>query len=343
MKISFENDYSEVAHKTVLQKLLECSDEQNNGYGFDFHTENATKLIKQQMQFTDCDIYYLPGGTAINKLVITSFLKPYEAVISASTGHINTHETGAIEAGGHKVLLAKTKTSKLTPESILEVLSENTSCHMVKPKMIYISNTTELGDVYSKSEIEALRKISLENDLYLFIDGARLGSALTSTEQDLSFSDLPNLCDAFYIGGTKNGAMYGEALVLINDNFKPEMTYRIKNLGMLSAKGFNLGIQFEALFENGLYFDIARKENELAKYLYDELEELGFDFLDFCKSNQIFVIVEDELIEKLSDNYRFIIWESFDDSCSVIRLVTSFNTTKKQCDNLLNFFAENMD
>lgn len=342
MKINFENDYAEIAHKKILEKLINCSDEHNPGYGLDQHSLNATNLIKKKMDYNDCDIYYLSGGTAVNKLVISSFLKPYEGVISAETGHINTHETGAIEAGGHKVLAAKTTSGKLTPEAILEVLDSHSGPHMVKPKMIYISDTTELGGVYNRKEIEALRSLALEKNLYLFIDGARLGSALSSSEQDLKLSDLPLLCDAFYIGGTKNGAMYGEALVLVNDDFKVEMSYRIKNMGMLFAKGFNTGIQFEALFEDDLFFSIGEQENKLAKYLYDELDELGFDFLDFWKSNQIFVVMEDELIEKLSQLYTFIIWEKFDETSSVIRLVTSFKTKLEDCQNFLEFVSLNM-
>ena len=343
MKINFLNDYSAVAHKKVLEKLLSASNESNFGYGEDVHSKTATNLIKKQMKYEDCDIYYLSGGTAVNKLVITSFLKPYEAVICADTGHINVHETGAIEAGGHKVLTVKTSDGKLTTDLIESVLDEHNSSHMVKPKMIYISNTTELGGVYTKLELERLKELCNSKGLYLYIDGARLGSAICSTESDLTLEDIPYLCDAFYIGGTKSGALYGEALVLINDDFKADMPYRIKNLGMLFAKGFNTALQFEALFEDGLFFSIATYENNLAKYLYEELDELGFDFTDFWKSNQIFVIMDDVLIKKLYEKFAFIIWEKFDENSSVIRLVTSFKTTKEDCDSFIKFVLSNMD
>jgi len=343
MKINFENDYSSVAHKRVLEKLLSAADESNFGYGNDSHSKTATNLIKKQMKYEDCDIYYLSGGTAVNKLVITSFLKPFEAVICAETGHINVHETGAIEAGGHKVLTVKTNDGKLTTNLIEPILDEHNSSHMVKPKMVYISNTTELGGVYTKLELKRLKEFCTSRGVYLYVDGARLGSALCSTESDLTLEDLPYLCDVFYIGGTKSGALYGEALVLVNDDFKADMPYRIKNLGMLFAKGFNTALQFEALFEDGLFFDIAKHENKLSRYLYDELDELGFDFKDFWKSNQIFVIMDNNLIKKLYEKFSFIIWEKFDESSSVVRLVISFKTKKEDCDSFLKCVLNNMD
>ncbi len=339
MIYSFKNDYSEIAHKKILERLVSCAHEQNIGYGLDSHTLNASKLIKKAMDYDNCDIHFITGGTQTNMLTISSFLKPYEAVISSNTGHINVHETGAIEGTGHKVVICDSFNGKILPEGIRNVIELHSDEHMVKPKMVYISNSTEIGTVYTKEEIVEIRKVCDEYGLYLFLDGARLASALCSEENDLSLNDLANLMDVFYIGGTKNGACIGEALVIINDSLKSEFRYQIKHRGALLAKGFFNAINFEVLFEDDLYFEIGRNVNKCSKILTEGLKDLGFDFMSDSSTNQIFPIFSNELIEQIKSDYLFEKWCSFDSDNTVIRLVTSFNTTEDVCNQFLEYIS----
>lgn len=276
----------------------------------------------------------LVGGTQVNLTAISAFLRPHQAVIGAETSHINCHETGAIEATGHKVIIMKTDDGKLTPSLIQKVVDSHSDEHMVQPKLVYISNSTELGTLYTKSELKELHKCCKENKLILYLDGARLGSALVAEENDLSLSDIASLVDAFYIGGTKNGALFGEALVICNEKLKEDFRYFIKQKGGLLAKGRVLGIQFEELFKDNLYFELAKHSNKMAILLKDALREKGYEFLTDSFTNQQFPILPKEVAEKLSEKYSFNIERVIDDKNIAIRLVTSWATKEK---NVLEF------
>lgn len=324
--INLKNDYCSIAHKNVLEKISKFTEETYTGYGLDEHTKNASNLIKKAMNYYNCDIHYLIGGTITNKVMISHALKPFEAVICTDIGHISVHETGTIEQSGHKIITVPNADGKITKEKILEIIRLHNDEHMVKPKLVYISNSTEIGSIYKYEELKEISTLCKENGLYLYMDGARLGSALTSKENDIKISDLPHLVDAFYIGGTKNGLMFGEALVLINDKLKEDFRHSIKHYGGLYAKGFITGIQFEALFEENLFYEIATHENDLANYLYKELAKLGVNFLSKPITNQIFCIFNREEVEELKKYIMFDIWEQHENLIT-IRFVTHFSLT----------------
>ena len=245
--ISFKNDYSEGACPEIMQAMMKTNRLQSDGYGLDPFCEGAKERIRQKVGNADCDVHFLVGGTQANLTIIASALRPYEAVIAAESGHINVHETGAIEGTGHKVIVADSAQGKVTLEGIRKVVTAHTDEHMVKPAMVYISNATEIGTVYTKAELSSIRRICDEYGLYLFMDGARLGSALMASDNDLKLSDIAELCDIFYIGGTKNGALFGEAVVIVNERLKKDFRYMIKHHGGMLAKGRLLGIQFYEL------------------------------------------------------------------------------------------------
>lgn len=332
---SFKNDYSEGAHPNILQALVETNLVQESGYGEDQFTQKAIELIKSHIGRQNVDVHLIPGGTQTNLIAISSFLRPHEAVISADSGHINVHETGAIEATGHKVLTVSTKDGKLTPELIQVILDIHTDEHMVKPKLVYISNSTELGTIYKKDELVSLSEFCKENDLIFYMDGARIGSALCSKENDLKLTDLPNLFDAFYIGGTKNGALIGEALVICNDTLKSDFRYFIKQKGALLAKGRLLGIQFVELFKDNLFFQLAEHANQMAEKLAESLKEINVPFLAESPTNQIFPIFTNEQVAELQKNYAFEIWEKVDENRTVIRFVTSWATKEEAVEQLI--------
>lgn len=335
---SFMNDYSEGAHEKILESLIKYNLEQNVGYGEDKHSEKAKEYIKGHMENQDVDIHFIPGGTQTNLISISSFLRPHEAVIAAHTGHINVHETGAIEATGHKVIAMDSKDGKLSIESIKKALNIHSDEHMVKPKMVYISNTTELGTIYTKNELKEIHNICKENNLILFLDGARLGSALTSKGNDLTLKEIANLVDVFYIGGTKNGALLGEALVITNDKLKEDFRYLIKQKGALMAKGFVAGIQFETLFEGDLFFTLAKHANQMAEKIVDALENLGYKFYAPSMTNQIFPILSDHILDDLSKEFLYSIEAKVDENNSAVRFVTSWATTEESVSKLISFF-----
>ncbi len=331
----FTNDYSCFAHEKIIKRLLDIGYEQNIGYGLDRHTENATRLIKEKMDYERCDIHFLVGGTQTNMVMISSALKNFEAVICVDSGHINVHETGAIEGVGHKCLVTKGIAGKITVDEIKNVCKLHADCHMVKPKMVYISNSTEVGTIYRKSELIEINKTCKDLGLYLYMDGARLGSALSSIDNDITLNDLANLTDAFYIGGTKHGNFMGEALVLINDELKKEFRYNIKHHGAMLSKGYACSIGYEVLFEDDLFFEIGRHENECANYLETELKNLGFKFYSNSSTNQIFPIFKDKLINEIKEDYGFEIIERLNNEESVIRFCTSFDTKIDTCKNFI--------
>ena len=327
MKFSFKNDYSEGVHPDILNAILETNYTQQVGYGEDDYCNEAKKLIITAIKNPNARIFFVAGGTLANLLVIGAALKPYESVISAETGHINTNETGAIEFTGHKVNSIATLDGKLTPIHIQSVLDQHTNFpHQVKPRIVYISNATELGTIYTKSELQKLSTFCKEKKLLLFMDGARLGNALTSLENDLSLEEIAALVDVFYIGGTKNGAMFGEAIVVTNPFILEDLDFHMKQKGGLMAKGRFLGVQFSTLFKDNLYLDLAGHANQQAMKIKNKLQELGFDFLSETSTNQIFPILKNHQIEILLKDFEFYVWKKIDGEHSAIRLITSWAT-----------------
>ncbi|WP_409275004.1 threonine aldolase family protein [Neobacillus sp. SCS-31] len=335
---SFKNDYGEGAHPRILNALVESNLEQEDGYGEDSFTKNAVELIKAKLGRNDVDVHLLSGGTQTNLIAISAFLRPHEAAIAASTGHIATHETGAIEATGHKVITVETADGKLTPDHVIAVADGHTDEHMVKPKIVYISNSTEIGSIYSKKELQELRDVCDARGFILFMDGARLGSALCSEENDLRLEDFPGLVDAFYIGGTKNGALLGEALVICRDRLKEDFRYHMKQKGALLAKGRLLGIQFQELFRDGLFFELAEHANRMAWLIRSALEKDNIRFLTHSPSNQLFPILPNKLIAELQKKYAFLIWEKVDEESSAVRFVTSWATKEGAVMDLIEDF-----
>ena len=340
---SFKNDYSEGAHPKVLEALIKYNLTQEEGYGVDSHSLNAIKRINNLIGHEKSDVHLISGGTQTNLIAISAFLRPYEACIAPNTGHIATHETGAIEATGHKILTLEAEEGKLTPELIDPTLTEHHFEHMVKPRLVYISNPTELGTVYTKVELEALYSFCQANDLLLYCDGARLGAALTVKEAELTMSVLAANTDAFFIGGTKIGALLGEALVINNDALKSDMRYMIKQRGALLAKGRVLGIQFEALLENNLYLELADHANTMAKLLTDQLLALGCPFFIDSPTNQRFPIMENRVIDQLQENFSFYVWAKVDQDRSALRLVTSWATEEETIHEFIDAYKQAAD
>lgn len=334
---SFKNDYSEGAHPRILNALLESNFKQEEGYGEDHYSQKAIELLKETLGNNDVDIHLLTGGTQTNLTALSAFLRPHEAAIAVSSGHIATHETGAIEATGHKVITIEGEDGKLTPSLLKQVLDSHTDEHMVKPKLVYISNSTEIGSIYKKNELEQLSHFCHENNLILYMDGARLGSALCSKENDVRISDLPALVDAFYIGGTKNGALLGEALVISRDSLKEDFRFHIKQKGGMLAKGRILGIQFLELFRDRLFFDLASHANKMADMINEELNKANIQFLSHSPTNQVFPILPNSFITELQKKYLFLIWEKVNEDYSAIRIVTSWATKE---DEVLAFIED---
>lgn len=340
---SFQNDYSEGAHPNILKALSKYNLQQEEGYGLDRHTLNAVTIIRNLMEAAEAEVHLLSGGTQTNLIAISAFLRPHEACIAADTGHVSTHEAGAIEATGHKLLNVKAGDGKLTPALIEPVLVEHHFEHMVKPKLVYISNPTELGTIYSKIELKALHDYCRNKDLLLYADGARLGCALVATNADVTLRDMYALTDAFFIGGTKIGALLGEALVLSDVDLKEEYRYLIKQRGGLLAKGRILGIQFEELFRDDLYFDLARHANDTAQFLAQTLKKEGCAFWIDSPTNQIFPIMKNEVIEMLSGQFQFYTWAKVDEKHSALRLVTSWATPHEAVQSFLHAYKQITD
>lgn len=337
---SFVNDYSEGAHPRILEAMSRFNLEQNKGYGMDTHSAAAKSYIRALLHKDMADIHLIPGGTQTNLLVISSFLRPHEAVIAADTGHINVHETGAIEATGHKVIAMPVTEGKLTPDAIRRALDYHTDEHMVKPKMVYLSNATELGTIYSRQELTAIHKLCRERNLYLFLDGARIGAAMTCKANDLSLPEIAELVDVFYIGGTKNGALLGEALVILREELKEDFRFLIKQRGAMLAKGFLIGIQFEELFKDELFFTLADHGNRMAERIAKTLKDCKISFQAEPVTNQLFPILPDTVIQELSKEFGFLVMERQDEKHSIIRLVTSWATTEESVEKLCEFFRK---
>ena len=346
--IKFDCDYLEGCHPAILDLLIKTNFEQTDGYGCDKYCEKARKLILEACGFAGKrgknvpEVHFLVGGTQTNTTVIASILRPHQGVISAVTGHINVHETGAIESTGHKVMALPSQDGKLTSEQVEKhIKSCVNDCnyeHIVQPGMVYISFPTENGTIYSKSELSAIYDVCRKYGLPLFIDGARLGYGLAAEENDLTLSEIASLCDIFYIGGTKTGALFGEAVVITNNAFKKDFRCMIKQRGGMLAKGRLLGIQFVALFTDGLYFKLARHAVDTAEKIKTALEAKGVKFLFDSPTNQIFPIFPDEILEKLSKKFSFSFWEKTDERHTAVRICTSWATKDEDIEKLIDFF-----
>lgn len=329
---SFTNDYTEGCHPNILKALADTNMIQQAGYGEDIYTTKVTDVIRDLTKDNSAAVHLVAGGTIANLLVLASILKPFESVISADTGHINTHEAGAIEATGHKIETVKTADGKLRPDDIKPLLDKFPLYHTVRPRVVYISNSTEIGTIYTKKELTELSEFCKSANLILFMDGARLPSALMASSNDLTLSDIARLTDVFYIGGTKCGALLGEAIVITNDTLKTDFAYHIKQRGAMLAKGRVLGVQFAALLENGLIFNLADHANMMASKISEAFRKKGCSFLTESDTNQIFPILPFSLIEKLSQKYDFYVWEKVDGDRAAIRLITSWATTVDKVD-----------
>ncbi len=328
-------DYADGAHERVLEEIIKLNSGSYDGYGHDEYTKSVIEMMRIEIGKPDASINFLPGGTHTNLIAIRSFLRPYEAVISADIGHINVNECGAIEATGHKVIAVPTTDGKLTPFSITKVVKSHNSEHMLIPRLVYISNTLENGNFYSKEELEAISKCCKEHKLFLYLDGARLAQALANPKCKLTLKDIANLTDAFYIGGTKNGMLYGEALIIMNDVPREHVRHAMKQSGGVLAKTWVMAAQFKVMFEDGLYYELGKNGNDRAKDIYDGLKELEIEFLDQWYSNQIFPIFDNKVLEKLSNKYEFQKWEVIDESKTAVRIATSFKTSKEVVDMLI--------
>ncbi|MGJ1506655.1 threonine aldolase family protein [Sphingobacterium siyangense] len=334
---NFKNDYSEGAHPRILDKLIETNLIQQLGYGEDDYSNEAKSILKKKIANQQAVIHFLSGGTQTNLLVISFLLRIHEAVISAKTGHISANETGAIEATGHKVITVETSDGKLTPNDITTVLKEHALApHVVKPRIVYISNSTEIGTIYSLAELEALYVCCQQQQLLLYLDGARLGHALTAKNNDLTFAAIAKYTDVFYIGGTKNGALLGEAVVFNRPELAVDFDYAIKQKGALLAKGRVLSIQFLTLFQDDLYLELALRANSLAMRMAKAIKDKGYSFLTESTTNQIFPILPKSLIEALLINYQFYIWKDIDSDYAAVRLITSWATDEKQVTNFIS-------
>ena len=336
--ILFHNDYSEGCHEKVLEALVRTNAEQTTGYGEDAYCARAAEKIRGYCGREDAAVHFLVGGTQANLVIITAALRPHQGVLAADSGHINVHETGAIEAAGHKVLWLPSRDGKIHGEQISEYVTLHRADpsfeHTVQPKMVYLSNPTEWGTLYSREELEAISDACRKNGLYLFLDGARLGYGLMAEENDLTMEDLAKLCDVFYIGGTKVGALFGEAVVITNPILGEDFRYIIKQRGAMLAKGRLLGVQFDALMEDGLYFQISAHAAAMASRLRDCFRSLGYDFFMPPQTNQLFPILPGRVRAALAETYTFIEMDWVDGDRRVCRFCTSWATKEENVDAL---------
>lgn len=336
----FSNDYTEGCHPLVLEALIKTNLTQQSGYGDDEYTQNVISEIRKKVSIRDASVHLISGGTLTNLVVIASALKSFESVIAASTGHINTHETGAIEATGHKIEDVQAPDGKLRISDIVKILDKSPEYHTVKSRMVYISNPTEIGTIYNKQELTELYKFCTEHDLYLFMDGARLSSAITAEGNDLMLWDIAEFTDVFYIGGTKCGGLLGEAVVITNDKLKSDFKYYMKQHGAMMAKGRVLGVQFGTLLHDDLILRLAKHANTMAAKISKAVTELGYSFMIVSQTNQIFPVLPNRLIAYLKNLYGFYIWKKIDNGNSAIRIVTSWATPESKVDTFIQDLKE---
>ena len=336
--IYFRNDYSEGAHPKVLQALVETNLVSTPGYGCDEYCACARELLRERFACPNADVHFLVGGTQTNLTAAAAFLRPWEAIIAADTGHIAVHETGAIEATGHKVYVVPGVDGKLAPDAIRTAVRDHqtgTEEHMVLPRMVYVSDSTELGTIYTRAELQALSDTCRELGLYLYLDGARMAMALTAQGNDLVPEDFAQLCDAFYLGGTKNALLFGEALVIVNNALKPYFRNVMKQHGGMLAKGRLLGVQFAAILQDDLWLQTARHANELAQRLAAALTAMGVPLYAASPTNQVFPIFTNAQVEALRQNFSFEFIARVDENHSAIRFVTSWATRPEDVDALI--------
>ena len=335
----FENDYSEGAHDKVLEALIKTNYEKLSGYGSDEYCEKAKEKIKKACVCENAEVYFLVGGTQTNQIIIDTTLKPYEGVVSAETGHVSVHEAGAIEYTGHKVLTVPQHNGKIDATELKDFLetffNDGNHEHMVFPGMVYISHPTEYGTLYTKDELEKISTICREFELPLFLDGARLGYGVMAKDTDVDLPTVAKYCDIFYIGGTKIGALCGEAVVFTKNNMPKHFTTMVKQHGALLAKGRLLGVQFDALFTDNLYFDIAKNAIYMAELLKKGLADKGYKFYLDSPTNQQFIILENSKMNELSKYVRFSFWEKYNDSHTVVRFATSWATKREDVESLI--------
>lgn len=341
--IFFRNDYGEGCIEPIMQLLTQANEQSNPGYGVDKYSQKAANLIRQELGGVSADLHFIVSGTLTNIVMIRHVLRPYEAVLCTDTAHILQHEAGAVEASGHKIFSIPNSTGKLTAAAIrktVEAVHSDPNAFIV-PKLVYLSNATELGTVYTREELEAISQVCHDFSLYLMIDGARLGQALVSGV-DYTLADLANWADLFSIGGTKNGALFGEAVVIVNDELKPYFRYVQKQSGAILAKGWLIGLQFIGLFENGDFYKCAKYSNDLAQKIQDEAINLGYPLFMRSTTNQVFLVLNQIQFDYLKDKVDFEIWTYWDQNI-VIRLVTSWHTSKQDVSTLCQYFQLAMD
>ena len=337
--LRFECDYGEGAHPRVMELLVKSNLEQAPGYGEDHYCDTARALIREACHAPEADVHFLVGGTQANFVVIESALRPWQGVLCAENGHINVHETGAVEATGHKVLALPAREGKISASQIRRACAEHAADasheHMVQPGMVYLSAPTEFGTLYTKAELEDISLACRELSLALFVDGARMGYGLMSEKNDLTLADYARLCDVFTIGGTKVGALFGEAVVISSPLLKKDFRYLMKQRGAMLAKGRLLGVQFTALFRDDLYFKMAEQADMLAMRLRRAFLDKGWDLLFDSFTNQQFPVVPDEALEKLGRTYAFSFWQKVDEKRSAVRFCTSWATTEDAVNRLI--------
>lgn len=335
----FQCDYNEGAHPRIMERLMATNMEQTVGYGMDRYCEQAREAVKKAIGREDADVHFLVGGTQANATVISSILRPYQGVLCAASGHINVHETGAIEHSGHKVLAIQAENGLLSADSIRnameEHLAEDGPEHTVQPGMVYISFSSEVGTVYSLAQLRSISAACREYGLPLFIDGARMGYGLAADGGDVSLADIASVADVFYIGGTKQGALFGEAVVIVNESLKKDFRYNIKQNGGMLAKGRLLGIQFLTLFEDGLYFQLSEHAVRQAMRIRDAFRARGYAFLVDSPTNQQFPILDDATMERLSGEFLFSVWQKIDEGHTAVRFCTSWATKPEAVDELI--------
>lgn len=347
--IMFHNDYSEGCHEAILQRLAETNLEQTPGYGEDKYCRMAADKIRGLCKNENINVHFLTGGTQTNLTVIAAALRPHQGVICAESGHIHVHETGAVESTGHKVLAIPSKDGKVSAPQVEQLVLQQRQSdayeHMVQPKMVYISNPTELGTLYTQDELEQLSQTCRKYGLYLFLDGARLGYGLEAKDNDVTLADLARLCDVFYIGGTKVGALFGEAVVIGHPAIQEDFRYLIKQHGAMLAKGRLLGLQFDTLFTDNLYFEISVRANRLADRIRETLDFYGCPYLIPGTTNQIFPILPDAVLEELGKQFTFTQQERMDDSHQAVRFCTSWATKEENvtalCEALHSILGKN--
>jgi threonine aldolase len=338
--INLMNDYNSPAHPSVIKALESAVGMRYEGYGHDEETMAAKQIILDLIADSNASVHFISGGTQANIVAIDAFLRPHEAIIAPFSAHINTREAGAIESIGHKILTIPTIDGKIRPDEVKDLLSIHMNEHMVKPRLVYISQTTEYGTVYTYDEMLALRQVCDESGLLLYIDGARIGYALTADKCDFTLQDITRFADAFCIGGTKNGLLFGEALVIVNSHLQTDFLHIMKQHGALLAKGFLLGIQFRTIFKDDLFFILAGHANKMATKLSDGLKAHGISFEVATESNLLFPIINVKDIEYFMQSVMFNTWNRIDNTHSSIRLITTWETTEAEIEQLIRILAK---